>query len=302
MTAAHCALGAIYLDIFARDDARRHLQRARTLAEETRSQHWIRCAAGYLASLYTQTGEIETARSVLDAVITPDTPARTLGQRLAWCSRAEIELAVGRPMEALAIVERLLASAANVTGDGSIPFVSLLHGIAVQEIGELDRSDLIFAAGYDTAVRQGARSVAWRLAAARGKLLLQQKRRDEAARLFAEGRALVAELAASLADATLRTGFERAALTHLQPAAPESPQRAEAARYGGLTPREREIAAFVARGCSNREIAEALVLGDRTIETHVSNILAKLGFTSRVQIAAWAVEHGLAGDRPEGPE
>lgn len=44
---------------------------------------------------------------------------------------------------------------------------------------------------------------------------------------------------------------------------------------------------------SNREIADTLVVGERTVETHVSNILNKLGFNSRTQIAAWAVEKGL---------
>ncbi len=62
-----------------------------------------------------------------------------------------------------------------------------------------------------------------------------------------------------------------------------------------LTPREREIAALVADGSSNREIAATLVLSDRTVETHVQNILTKLGFHARTQIAGWAVAEGLAG-------
>ncbi|MGH2522513.1 MAG: response regulator transcription factor [Anaerolineales bacterium] len=49
-----------------------------------------------------------------------------------------------------------------------------------------------------------------------------------------------------------------------------------------------------AQGKSNREIAEALVVGERTIETHVGNILGKSDFTSRAQIAVWAAEKGLA--------
>ncbi|MGH2466024.1 MAG: helix-turn-helix transcriptional regulator [Candidatus Limnocylindrales bacterium] len=58
-----------------------------------------------------------------------------------------------------------------------------------------------------------------------------------------------------------------------------------------LTPREREVAGFVARGASNREIAGALVLSDRTVESHVEHVMTKLGFHSRSQIAAWmAVE------------
>ena len=52
------------------------------------------------------------------------------------------------------------------------------------------------------------------------------------------------------------------------------------------------MAHLVAQGHSNREIAEALVVGERTVETHVSSILAKLGFSSRRQIAAWVAERG----------
>jgi predicted ATPase/DNA-binding CsgD family transcriptional regulator len=57
---------------------------------------------------------------------------------------------------------------------------------------------------------------------------------------------------------------------------------------GGLTPRESEIAELIAQGCSNKAIAEALVISPATAARHVANILGKLGFTSRAQIAAWA--------------
>jgi non-specific serine/threonine protein kinase len=59
-----------------------------------------------------------------------------------------------------------------------------------------------------------------------------------------------------------------------------------------LTGREREVAALIARGLSNREIADKLVLSPRTVEKHTENILSKLGLTSRAQIVRWAVEGG----------
>ena len=58
-----------------------------------------------------------------------------------------------------------------------------------------------------------------------------------------------------------------------------------------LTRRERQIAELVANGLSNQEIASSLVISRRTAEGHVEHILAKLGFTSRAQIAAWVTEH-----------
>jgi DNA-binding NarL/FixJ family response regulator len=61
-----------------------------------------------------------------------------------------------------------------------------------------------------------------------------------------------------------------------------------------LTPREREVLGLVAQGASNREIAETLVVSERTARTHVSAILGKLGLASRTQAALWAVREGLA--------
>jgi len=68
-----------------------------------------------------------------------------------------------------------------------------------------------------------------------------------------------------------------------------APQRTAAS----LTPREREILILVARGGSNQDIADALVISERTARTHVSNMLAKLGLASRTQAALWAIREGL---------
>jgi DNA-binding NarL/FixJ family response regulator len=61
-----------------------------------------------------------------------------------------------------------------------------------------------------------------------------------------------------------------------------------------LTAREREVVVLVARGRSNREIADELVISERTARTHVSNVLVKLGLASRTQAALWAIREGLA--------
>lgn len=60
-----------------------------------------------------------------------------------------------------------------------------------------------------------------------------------------------------------------------------------------VTPREREIVVLVAEGLSNRQIAEQLFVSERTVETHVSHVLAKLGGSKRMDIATWAVGGGL---------
>jgi len=63
---------------------------------------------------------------------------------------------------------------------------------------------------------------------------------------------------------------------------------------GPLTPREREVAQLVAEGLSNGEVAKRLFISTKTASVHVSNILGKLGMSSRAEIAAWAVGTGLA--------
>ncbi|MFJ5528193.1 response regulator [Streptomyces sp. NPDC093261] len=66
-------------------------------------------------------------------------------------------------------------------------------------------------------------------------------------------------------------------------------------RGGSLTEREREVLGLIADGRSNREIARALVLSEKTVKTHVSNILMKLDLADRTQAALWAVRHGVNG-------
>ncbi len=79
-------------------------------------------------------------------------------------------------------------------------------------------------------------------------------------------------------------------------AAPEQPSTSEpSVALDLLTVREREVAVLLGQGSSNRQIAETLVVSERTAEAHVTHILTKLGLHSRAQIAVWAAQHGLLG-------
>jgi two-component system, NarL family, response regulator LiaR len=69
-----------------------------------------------------------------------------------------------------------------------------------------------------------------------------------------------------------------------------------------LTPRERDVLRLLAQGLINKEIAQELGIGDKTVKTHVSNILGKLGVLSRTQAAVYAVQMGLVPDWDGGGE
>ncbi|HEX2273210.1 MAG TPA: AAA family ATPase [Acidimicrobiales bacterium] len=165
----------------------------------------------------------------------------------------------------------------HVVGEGVFYLgpVELTLGRAAAAMGDLDRAvaDLGFAA--EAADRASARGFA---AEARYHLATVLAARDEA------GDSERALSSAAEADRQARAlgmsaYFERtgALLAHLG-----------ATRPVALSPREVEVAKLVAEGLSNRQIAERLVISERTAQNHVQHILTKLGFSSRSQIAAWA--------------
>jgi DNA-binding NarL/FixJ family response regulator len=96
---------------------------------------------------------------------------------------------------------------------------------------------------------------------------------------------------AELADA-LRAAHAGGARLHPQVAATVLQSVADTAR-DPLTPREHEVLRLVARGLSNRLIARELALSEKTVKTHVSAVLAKLGVADRTQAALYAVRSGL---------
>jgi DNA-binding NarL/FixJ family response regulator len=98
---------------------------------------------------------------------------------------------------------------------------------------------------------------------------------------------LVASGEALLAPSITRRLIEEFARRPRRPAADGPAELSE------LTSREREIMTLVARGMSNAEIADQLVVGESTVKTHVGNILMKLGLRDRVQAVVLAYETGL---------
>ncbi len=134
-------------------------------------------------------------------------------------------------------------------------------------------------------------------------MYLGERRRRDARRAFDAARACAAALVATLDEPRMVSAF-RIGVDLMAPPPPQRTARQAAkAAYGGLTRRERDTAARVARGESNRAIGRVLGIGERTVEAHVANALSKLGFSTRSQLAVWATQQDLVGttDQPTKP-
>ncbi|HEY7849235.1 MAG TPA: AAA family ATPase [Ktedonobacterales bacterium] len=309
-----CIHGLILLDLFALDDARTTLSEALRLARAMGSGHWVGCASSFLARCHLRNHALDEADAVLDDALPTDAPARTLGQRLLWSVRIEAALAHDEPARALRLADQLAASTPNATSPDDLPRVSWLRGQALAALGAHDEAERALLAAERHARTHGARPMLWRVQADLCALAMAGGRERDAER-ESSMRATVAALALTIPDPTMRATYLASATALLPAQQPDampliaaSPSRAARRATespGGLTAREREVATLVAHGLANRAIAEQLVIGERTVETHITNILGKLGFTNRAQIAAWTVAHDLAppqmdGDRSSG--
>ncbi len=117
-------------------------------------------------------------------------------------------------------------------------------------------------------------------------VLVQALGPQDADRLIQAGRTMPARQATDLAMA-VASG-----------AAPSDPDRP---RQVPLTPRERQVAALVASGRTNRQIGKVLGISEKTAEVHLHHVMSKLDARSRAEVAAWAVTHHLSTPRDEGP-
>lgn len=198
-------------------------------------------------------------------------------------------LAERNAADALALIEAMKAALPHLRTKTSAR-LGLLHGEALVMLNRRVEAQQALLAAAQAAAEQTLRPLEWRIRVALGKLYRHQRKRDAAQVQFDLARAIVRGLADELDDeamrASLLSGFDA-----VLPDAPTiTPLRAAKQVFDGLTAREREVAALVAEGKTNKAIAEQLVVSERTVEKHVENAMGKLGFASRSKLAVWAAE------------
>jgi predicted ATPase/DNA-binding CsgD family transcriptional regulator len=303
-----------------------HVHRAMPLARELDFTFGVTTALVGLASMAQIRGDVEEAWALLDeseALSRATGDGRSLYHTLYW--QGEIARTAGEYDKAVHLLEESL----DLTRQHGNPW---LVGTALFSLGHvaLVRGDPVRAAelfaeslalrrplGDQLATALGVEALAW-VAAAVGHP-------ERAALLFGAAESLRERIGASvevgwtsdhqrflelirrvLDEATFAARWEAGralgsdeaivlALRNEPAAGPEGvADRLAATRPSPpLTPRERETVALIAQGCTNRQIAERLVISRGAAANYVQRVLDKLGFHARAQVAAWAVEQGL---------
>jgi non-specific serine/threonine protein kinase len=191
----------------------------------------------------------------------------------------------GDHQEAVQVIRRSLALCQDlgVQTDVAQELLSLAGSLGA--LGEPRRAARLFGAAYTYLERRGA--------------LIDPSDQPEHDRNMAFVRAQLGEAAFNAAwaegqEMTLEQAVAYALSASDSDIASRSASRPDRVpeQSSDLTRREREVARLIAEGKSNREIADALVITERTVEGHVSNLLSKLGFRSRTQVSVWVIENG----------
>jgi DNA-binding CsgD family transcriptional regulator/tetratricopeptide (TPR) repeat protein len=294
IAAGLCSLGTLYDDVLLPERAGPLLERALGLARELGSRVWRTYAAARLAHTCTLEHDFARALAVLEDELSPDAPTDSATERQLWCARADVLLARGAAREALEIAERLAESlaAGNVA-----PRIWIVRGAALTALRSFESAEPLLTAAIEASQAADLHSQEWRARAAYARFLRMRGRRDEAVHEVQLARTLVSDLSAGIIDDSVRTSFRERAFERIPHSGAASERRAQKQAAGGLTGREREVAGLIGEGFSNRTIAERMVVSERTVESYVSSILAKLGFSARTQVAAWAATRQLAASK-----
>jgi non-specific serine/threonine protein kinase len=275
------------------DPGIQNLEQAFTLAKELGSAWWTGNSAADLVNAYVLNRELDKARSALESVSLEEKEHLTLAERRMLWAKGNLSLATNKPADALRIADLLLDTARTSHGTQSIPALWRLHGESLFALEQFKKTERSLERAKDGAKEREALPLLWQVHARLGWLQKKQKNIEKSELEFTNAREVILTLAANISEETIRANFLQSALAVLPQEKTPSKRQREAEEFGGLTTREREVAVLISQGKSNREIAEALVLSERTVENHVGNILTKLGFESRAQIAIWTVEKGL---------
>jgi tetratricopeptide (TPR) repeat protein len=209
------ALGRLFTELFAIEPARVQFERGLNLASDLRSRTWINIIKGALASIFLLEKDWGAAQACLDSAISADTPMDTLGRRSCWVRRVELALLMGDPMQALEIVEQLIATTPSLSPDKVVTYLWMLKGRCLAALGRTEEAKNVFKPALDNIKVTGERYLLWRIHGDLSRLIKVGGRPAQAEAMMSSARAEVDELADSIPDEELAEGFRRGAFKAL---------------------------------------------------------------------------------------
>jgi len=290
---ASAYLGEVYLILLDPIRAIAALEAGLALVRSAGAAYEMTDIVASLAQAYLLAGDLPCAEAMLAQALAPEQLPRNLPERrLAWVW-GQLFLAQHRPELALRVADALLASApgeASRAEGKPIPALLHLRGEALRALGQLDEAIGALEEARRGVQEQGARPLLWQIHRSLARVYTRAHERPLAHDELTAAREVIAGLAATLEEPELRDRFVEAALASLPREQPLTPRQSARHAFGGLSERERAIARLIGEGSTNREVAEACSISQRTVETHLGRIYAKLGLSSRTRLAAWVVE------------
>ena len=286
-----CSLGLVALAMGDLPRARASLAESRDVGRAHGLQLTLRPRL-LLAIVDRLSGDLPGARAALEALVAEAGPWEAAGSRLdrfvfhepARWALANLARDEGRPDEARRLLAQSLADLRRHGEVGPLTDPSGMAGLLAFAAGDAARGVGLLAACAPPAGPIGTVHV--------------PELRVEAPRFLERARATLGD-AAYAAAWTRGRGLPLQEAIDLALAAPAGPAH-RGPPAGALSPRETQVAALVARGLTNREVAAALLVTEHTAERHVEHILGKLGLRNRAQITAWAVAHGVTAGAAAG--
>ncbi|MFW6075198.1 MAG: helix-turn-helix transcriptional regulator [Chloroflexota bacterium] len=275
-------LGFIHLDLLDLHRAIEHLERAYGQAVDLSSFVHVHLATAPLIEAYLAAGDPVSARKTLDSRGIDRSRTATSVERSVLRSQAELLIAEGDTAQALELIDAIIAATPNIEPPHATPPLSIVRARALAELENFDEADLVLERADIDAHEAGRTPIRWWLLANRAGVLREKGRQDQAARLLADSRRIIQQLASTLPDeATGKLYIERASklLPGLEPD-----------NTASLSERELEVLRLAAQGLTNGEIAEQLFISPRTVKGHLQSIYNKLGVNTRTAAATAAIE------------
>lgn len=267
----HLAIAAIAAHLGQLELAREHSERALQLGQDQFGLH-TPSHLGILGVAALQGGDPHTAVKWFGEAAAETTRLgwREAGRRWWVADHVEALLELDRVDEASQILDAWEADARRLDRGWMVAHATRCRGLIAAARGAVEDALLLLEAAVvehaDTGDRFGRARALLALGVARRRARQKRAARDAI-------------------DAALAEFEHLGAVTWVEKARAELGRVGGRTRVEGLTPAERRVATLVAQGRTNREVAAALFLGERTIETHLSHVYAKLGMRSRAELA-----------------